>query len=44
MGLANISRCVDEMDLQSELGTGTHLTMRIHLKGEDIVGEGYQNK
>jgi len=44
MGLVNISRCVDEMDLQSEWGTGTHLTMRIHLKGEDIVGEGYQNK
>ena len=44
MGLANISRCVDEMDLQSELGTGTHLTMRIYLKGEDTVGEGYQNK
>ena len=44
MGLVNISRCVDEMDLQSELGTGTHLTMRIYLKGEDTVGEGYQNK
>jgi CBS domain-containing protein/anti-sigma regulatory factor (Ser/Thr protein kinase) len=44
MGLVNISRCVDEMDLQSELGTGTHLTMRIYLEGEDTVGEGYQNK
>jgi len=44
MGLVNISRCVDEMDLQSEWGTGTHLTLRIYLKGEDVVGEGYQNK
>ncbi len=43
MGLANISRCVDEMDLQSEWGHGTHLTMKIFLKGEDIVGEGYLN-
>jgi len=44
MGLVNISRCVDEMDLQSEWGTGTHLTLRIYLKGEDVVGEGYQNR
>jgi len=44
MGLVNISRCVDEMDLQSEWGTGTHLTMKIFLKGEDVVGEGYQNR
>ncbi len=44
MGLVNISRCVDDMDLQSEWGTGTHLTMKIFLKGEDIVGEGYQNR
>lgn len=43
MGLVNISRCVDEMDLQSEFGSGTHLTMKIFLKGEDMVGEGYQN-
>ena len=41
MGLINISRCVDEMDLQSEPGSGTHLTMKIFLKGEDIFGEGY---
>jgi CBS domain-containing protein/anti-sigma regulatory factor (Ser/Thr protein kinase) len=41
MGLVNISRCVDEMDLQSEWGYGTHLTMKFFLEGEDIVGEGY---
>ena len=44
MGLVNISRCVDEMDLQSEFGSGTHLTMKIFLEGEDIVGEGYQQR
>jgi CBS domain-containing protein/anti-sigma regulatory factor (Ser/Thr protein kinase) len=44
MGLVNISRCVDEMDLQSEWGTGTHLTLKIYLKGEDIFGEGYQKR
>jgi CBS domain-containing protein/anti-sigma regulatory factor (Ser/Thr protein kinase) len=44
MGLVNISRCVDEMDLQSEFGSGTHLTMKIFLEGEDVVGEGYQKK
>ena len=41
MGLVNISRCVDKMDLQSKWGYGTHLTMKIFLEGEDIVGEGY---
>ncbi len=41
MGLTNISRCADEMSLQSELEKGTHLSMKFFLKGEDIVGEGY---
>lgn len=41
MGLTNISRCADEMDLRSELGKGTHLTMKFFLTGEDVVGEGY---
>jgi len=43
MGLYNISRCVDEMDLQSDFGKGTHLTLKFFLKGEDIMGEGHQN-
>lgn len=41
MGLCNISRCVDEMELKSELGKGTHLTLKFLLKGEDIMGEGH---
>lgn len=44
MGLFNISRCVDEMDLQSEIGKGTHLTMKFFLKGGDIVGDKYPKK
>lgn len=44
MGLYNISRCVDEMDLQSELEKGTHLTMKFFLKGEDVVGERHPKK
>jgi anti-sigma regulatory factor (Ser/Thr protein kinase)/CBS domain-containing protein len=43
MGLYNISRCVDEMDLKSDLGKGTHLTLKFFLKGEDIMGEGHLN-
>jgi anti-sigma regulatory factor (Ser/Thr protein kinase)/CBS domain-containing protein len=41
MGLYNISRCVDEMELNSDLGKGTHLTLKFFLKGEDIMGEGH---
>jgi len=41
MGLSNISRCVDKMNLQSELGKGTHLSLQINLKREDSVGESY---
>ena len=34
MGLVNIERCVDEMQLESTMGIGTRLTMRIHLPEE----------
>ncbi len=44
MGLVNISRCVDEMDLQSEAGKGTHLTLKFFLKGDDVVGDRYSKK
>jgi len=44
MGLYNISRCVDDMNLQSEVGKGTHLTLKFFLKGEDVVGEGYPSQ
>ena len=44
MGLSNISRCVDEMELNSDIGKGTHLTLKFFLKGEDIMGEGHLNK
>ena len=43
MGLSNISRCVDEMNLKSDFGKGTHLTLKFFLKGEDIMGEGHPN-
>jgi len=44
MGLYNISRCVDEMKLESELGKGTQLTMKVFLKEDETVGEGYQSE
>lgn len=44
MGLFNISKCVDEMDLQSEIGKGTHLTLKFLLEGEDIMGESHLTK
>lgn len=44
MGLTNISRCADDMELKSEFGKGTHLNMKFFLKGEDVVGEGYTGK
>lgn len=44
MGLFNIQKCVDKMELRSEIGKGTHLTMRFFLKGRDIVGEGLNKK
>jgi CBS domain-containing protein/anti-sigma regulatory factor (Ser/Thr protein kinase) len=42
MGLTNMSRCVDNLVLESTLGKGTHLKMRLLLKEEETVGEGYQ--
>lgn len=44
MGLTNIERCVDEMNLESTPGKGTRLRMRIHLDREGAVGEGYAAK
>ncbi len=41
MGLINISRCVDSMTLESELGKGTHLKLVIFLKEDEMVGEGW---
>lgn len=41
MGLVNIARCVNEMDLKSTLGVGTHLTMKIFLENQDTFGEAY---
>lgn len=32
MGLKNIERCVDKMTLESTVGAGTRLTMKIHLQ------------
>ncbi len=34
MGLTNIERCMDEMQLESEVGVGTRLTLRIYLPEE----------
>jgi anti-sigma regulatory factor (Ser/Thr protein kinase)/CBS domain-containing protein len=36
MGLVNIERCVDEMQLESTVGIGTRLTMRIDLPEEPL--------
>jgi hypothetical protein len=41
MGLVNISRCVDNMKLESIWGKGTRLRMKINLENQDSVGEGY---
>lgn len=39
MGLVNIRRCVDKMDLQSSLGKGTKLLMEITLRPEERFKE-----
>ncbi|HEX7557450.1 MAG TPA: CBS domain-containing protein [Leptolinea sp.] len=39
MGLANIARCVDSMKLESVLGKGTRLRMKINLESKDTLGE-----
>jgi anti-sigma regulatory factor (Ser/Thr protein kinase) len=41
MGLVNIARCVDNMILESQLGKGTRLKMKLFLEKEESVGEGY---
>lgn len=41
MGLVNISRCVDVMKLESVWGKGSRLRLKIFLKQNEIVGEGY---
>ncbi|MBL8101829.1 MAG: CBS domain-containing protein [Anaerolineales bacterium] len=38
MGLVNIKRCVDSMDLESTVGKGTKLVMRIHIPTENLSG------
>jgi CBS domain-containing protein/anti-sigma regulatory factor (Ser/Thr protein kinase) len=39
MGLVNISRCVDSMKLESTLGKGTRLRMKLFLNPDGSVGE-----
>ena len=41
MGLVNISRCTDSMTLESTVGKGTRLRMKIFLAQQETVGEGY---
>jgi anti-sigma regulatory factor (Ser/Thr protein kinase)/predicted transcriptional regulator len=43
MGLANIARCVDSMKLESVLGKGTKLKMKISLESKDTLGESNPN-
>ncbi|MBK7317818.1 MAG: CBS domain-containing protein [Anaerolineales bacterium] len=38
MGLVNIKRCVDSMELESTVGKGTKLIMRIHVPAENFNG------
>ncbi len=38
MGLVNIKRCVDSMDIESTVGKGTKLVMRIHIPTENLNG------
>jgi CBS domain-containing protein/anti-sigma regulatory factor (Ser/Thr protein kinase) len=39
MGLKNIERCVDEMNIESKVGEGTRLDMKIFLTPEEMFGE-----
>jgi anti-sigma regulatory factor (Ser/Thr protein kinase) len=39
MGLTNIKRCVDQMTLDSKLGEGTKLELKIFLQPEDSFRE-----
>jgi len=38
MGLVNIKRCVDKMEIESTVGKGTKLTMRIYVPTENLNG------
>jgi len=38
MGLVNIKRCVDKMEIESTVGKGTKLVMRIHVPTENFNG------
>ncbi len=38
MGLVNIKRCVDKMEIESTVGKGTKLIMRIHVPTENFNG------
>jgi CBS domain-containing protein/anti-sigma regulatory factor (Ser/Thr protein kinase) len=40
MGLVNIQRCVDSMRLESIVGKGTSLKLKILLQSQETVGEG----
>ena len=42
MGLKNIQRCVNELVLESKLGQGTRLQMKINLQPEETFSEGGQ--
>ncbi len=44
MGLVNISRCVDSMKLESTVGVGTRLKMKINLLTEEAFRENSANK
>jgi len=39
MGLVNIKRCVDKMELESTLGKGSKLIMRIAVPSEVLKGK-----
>ena len=44
IGLVNIQRCVDNMEIESAWGKGTRLRMIIQLQPQDTVGEGYTSR
>lgn len=44
MGLVNISRCVDKMEIESVVGKGTHLRMIFKLENQEAFSEGNTGK
>ena len=42
MGLKNIQRCADAMELESTPGFGTHLKIKINLHPKDALSKGFQ--